>query len=72
MFQFISSLFNSTGTPFNIADKVTAFGNEGFVKSISTNGMFIEVSFPDSPTTIIFTIDGRVHNWNKSPSLRKL
>lgn len=57
--------------PFKVGDKVEAFGNIGTVKNISTNGMFVEVTFPDAPNTIIFTIDGKCHNWNKEPSLKK-
>lgn len=57
---------------FSAGDKVEAFGNSGTVKSTSVNGMFLEVIFPDSPTTVVFTIDGKIHNWNISPSLRKV
>lgn len=62
---------NKTGTPFAIADRVKAFGNEGFVKSVSANG-YVEVSFPDAPTAVIFRTDGRLFSWCKCPSLVKL
>lgn len=58
--------------PFTKGDKVQAFGNTGTVKSISVNGLFVEVAFEESPTTVIFLIDGRIHSWNNSPSLVKL
>lgn len=57
---------------FKVGDKVTAFGNTGVVKSVATNGMFVEVTFAEAPNTIIFTIDGKVHSWNSVPVLRKL
>lgn len=60
-----------TGTTFAVADKVSAFGNEGFVKSVSANG-YVEVSFPDAPTAVIFRTDGRLFSWCKCPSLVKL
>lgn len=58
--------------PFLVGDKVKAFGNIGIVKSISTNGMFLEVTFVEAPNTIIFTIDGKIHSWNKRASLEKV
>lgn len=62
-----------TGTsPFIVGDSVKAFGNTGTVKSISANGMFLEVQFPEAQATTVFTICGRVHAWNKRPSLEKV
>lgn len=57
--------------PFSAGDKVTAFGNEGFVKSVSANG-YLEVSFPEAPATVIFRTDGKLFGWSKVPVLRKL
>lgn len=52
-------------------DLVKAFGNDGVVKKISDNGMFVEVAFEEAPCTVIFTIEGKVHKWNARPSLEK-
>lgn len=61
-----------SATAFSKGDKVQAFGNTGTVKSISSNGMFLEVSFAEAETTVVFTIDGKIHNWNNVPSLVKI
>lgn len=65
--------FKKSSVPgFVKGDKVTAFGNSGTIKSLSTNGMFVEVTFDDAPNTVIFTIDGKCHSWNKVPCLKKI
>lgn len=73
---FIVYLFKllpkKSATAFSKGDKVQAFGNTGTVKSISSNGMFLEVSFAEAETTVVFTIEGKVHSWNNSPSLVKI
>lgn len=58
--------------PFTKGDKVTAFGNEGVVKNISDNGMFLIVKFNDFESTVVFNKDGRLMKWHKEVSLRKL
>ncbi len=71
----IAAIFTNTGTSsseaFAKGDSVTAFGNKGIVKSISSNGMFLEVAFDGASTTVVFNSDGKIHNWNKRPSLEK-
>lgn len=57
---------------FKSGDRVTAFGNIGTVKGISPNGMFLEVNFPDAPTTMIFHLDGKLMAWHKATTLRKV
>lgn len=57
---------------FEVGDKVRAFGNTGIVKSISKNGMFLEVKFDKVETTVIFNIDGRMFTWNKNITLKKI
>lgn len=57
---------------FEIGEKVRAFGNSGVVKSLSKNGMFLEVKFNKVDTTVVFNIDGRLFKWNKVPSLKKI
>lgn len=57
---------------FEVGDKVRAFGNLGIVKSLSKNGMFLEVKFDNVDTTVVFLIDGKIAKWNKKPSLKKV
>lgn len=57
---------------FQVGDIVRAFGNKGIVKSISKNGMFLEVKFDKVDTTVIFNIDGRIFGWNKNITLKKI
>lgn len=57
---------------FEVGDKVRAFGNIGIIKSISKNGMFLEVKFDKVETTVIFNIDGRMFTWNKNITLKKI
>lgn len=57
---------------FEVGDKVRAFGNIGIIKSISKNGMFLEVKFDKVETTIIFNIDGKMFTWNKNITLKKI
>jgi hypothetical protein len=57
---------------FKVGDRVRAFGNVGVVKSISTNGMFLEVIFDKVEHTVVFLIDGRIFRWNKRPVLKKV
>lgn len=57
---------------FSVGDKVRAFGNVGVVKSLSKNGMFLEVKFDKVDTTVVFLKDGRISFWNKKPSLKKI
>lgn len=57
---------------FEVGDKVRAFGNTGIIKSISKNGMFLEVKFDKVETTIIFNIDGKMFTWNKNITLKKI
>ena len=63
---------NGTSESFAKGDVVTAFGNKGIVKSISSNGMFVEVQFEGAPCTTLFDIDGKCMKWNKRSSLEKL
>lgn len=56
--------------PFQKGDKVTAYGNVGEVKSVSENGMFVVVKFPEFDSNVIFNIDGRHASWCKEVSLR--
>jgi preprotein translocase subunit YajC len=64
--------FKKSSPTFQKGDKVIAFGNPGTIKNISSNGMFLEVTFDDAPNTVVFTIDGKVHSWNKLPTLKKI
>jgi hypothetical protein len=57
---------------FEIGDKVVAFGNEGVVHSISSNGMFLHVKFKEFESLVVFNIDGRLFKWNKKPTLKKV
>lgn len=57
---------------FQVGDRVRAFGNIGVIKSISKNGMFLEVKFDKVETTIVFNIDGRIFGWNKNITLKKI
>lgn len=57
---------------FQVGDKVTAFGNQGVVHSISSNGMFVNVKFKDFDSLVVFNIDGRLFKWNKKPTLKKV
>ena len=56
---------------FATGDKVTAFGNKGVVKSISSNGLFLLVKFEDFDSIVIFNIDGKQTAWHKEASLKK-
>lgn len=57
---------------FQKGDKVSAFGNTGTVKSISSNGMFVEVTFPECPSSVVFYMDGKLFQWAKEVSLVKV
>ena len=57
---------------FEIGDKVAAFGNRGYIKSISVNGMFLNVKFDDCDNLVVFNIDGKIFRWNKKPALKKI
>lgn len=57
---------------FHVGERVRAFGNLGTVKSLSTNGMFLEVKFDKIDHTVVFLIDGRIFSWNKKPTLKKI
>jgi hypothetical protein len=57
---------------FQVGDKVTAFGNKGVVHSISVNGMFVNVRFKEFDSLTVFYIDGKIHKWNKKPTLKKI
>ena len=57
---------------FSTGERVKAFGNLGTIKSLSSNGMFLEVKFDNVDQTVVFLIDGRIFSWNKKPSLKKV
>lgn len=57
---------------FSIGERVRAFGNLGTIKSLSTNGMFLEVKFDKVEHTVVFLRDGRIFGWNKKPTLKKI
>lgn len=57
---------------FEIGEKVKAFGNRGVVKSISINKMFVNVKFDNFDSLVVFYIDGKICQWHKKPSLKKV
>jgi hypothetical protein len=57
---------------FRIGDRVRAFGNKGVVHSLSKNGMFINVKFCDFDSLVVFYTDGKICQWHKNPSLKKV
>lgn len=57
---------------FCVGDRVRAFGNLGVIKSLSKNGLFVEVKFDKVDITVIFLKDGRISMWNKKPTLKKI
>lgn len=66
-----SPTFAVSQITFAVGDSVKAFGCVGIVKSIGLNG-FLEVQFPEAQSTTVFTIEGKLHSWNKCSSLEKV
>lgn len=57
---------------FQKGNKVSAFGCEGVVDSISSNGLFVIVRFPESRDLVVFNADGKLFKWSKKVDLKNL